>query len=168
MKYILGESKNKILVNTKEKYKDITLMMLEQAQLNIDIFTQNLEPEIYDNTRVRQIIIKLAKRHPKTRIRILVNDSATAVQNGHCLIRLAQQLTSSVFIHTPSLKQEVEQSAFVIVDKTGLITRPLATERNYKASINFKTPRESAKQLEFFDGIWERSTPDIQTRRVYI
>jgi len=168
MEYILGESDTETHVDTAEDYKHAIISMLEQAQHSIDIFTQDLEAETYNNTRVEQTVLRLAKKHPNTRIRILVNNSTTAVQNGHCLIRLAQQLTSSVFIHNPSQKQKVEQNAFVVVDQTGLIIRALATDRNYRASVNFKSPRIAVNQLDFFDDAWEHSTPDMQTRRIYI
>ncbi len=168
MEYRLGENDTEFQVETADDYKDSVISMLEQAQHNISIFTQDLEPEIYNNKNIEQAIIRLAKRHPATEIRILVKDSRRSVQNGHCLIRLAQQLTSSVFIHNPSQKYDKEQSAFVVVDQMGLIYRALATDRNYRSKINFKSPRSAAQQAELFDDIWEHSSPDIQTRRIYM
>lgn len=168
MEFLLGESTSEIHIDTVEEYKHAMLSMLEQAQHTIDIFTQDLEPEIYNNKRAEHALLRLAKKHHNTRIRLLVNDTSRAVQNGHCLVRLAQQLTSSVTMHTPSAHYKNEQGAFLVVDKTGLIIRPLATDRNYQASVTFKSLRAAAKRLELFDEIWEHSTPDIQTRRIHI
>lgn len=166
MEIIPGESNTEIHVDTVEEYKCAILSMLEQAQHTVDIFTQHLEPETYNNKRVEHALLRLAKKHPNTRIRLLVNDSSRAVQNGHCLIRLAQQLTSSVAIHSPPVHYKNNQSAFLVVDKTGLIIRPFATDRNYQASVSFNSPRAAAEQLELFDEVWEHSTPDVQTRRI--
>ena len=168
MKYILGENDTEVQTGSVDEYKDSIISMLEQARHSISIFTQDLEPEIYNNKKIEQAIFHLAKRHPNTQVRILVQDSKRSVQNGHCLIRLAQQLTSSVFIHNPSRKHNNEQSAFVVVDQMGLIYRASATDRDYKAKINFKSPRLAVSQIERFNDIWEHSSPDMQTRRIYM
>ncbi|MFV2005401.1 MAG: hypothetical protein ACC650_09350 [Gammaproteobacteria bacterium] len=168
MEYILGKNDTDIQVDTAEECKRAIISMLQQAQHNIDIFTQDLEPAIYNNNSVEQAILHLAKRQKNTRVRILVQDSKKSIQHGHCLIRLAQQLTSSVFIHTPSLTHKNEQSAFLVVDRMGLVYRALATDRNYEANINFRSPRMATRQMDLFDDIWEHSTPDMQTRRVHI
>ena len=90
---------------------------------SIDIFTQDLDIKIYNHQEIEQSIFDLAKKHPNTCIRILVQDSKKATQYGHCLIRLAQKLTSSVFIHNPSEEYKNERSSFMIVDKLGLLHR---------------------------------------------
>ena len=167
-KYILGRYNTEILPGTAAEYKDAVISMANQARHSIDIYTQDLEAEIYNNEDVAQAVINLAKKHPSTRIRILVQDTRTAVQNGHRLIRLAQQLTSSVFIHRPSNEHKNENNAFMVVDKMGLILRPLAAERNYTVKVNFKCPRLASTQSVYFDKIWQHSTPDAQTRRIYV
>ena len=167
-KYKLGLNDTEILLKTAEEYKNAVISMANQARHSIDIYTQDLEAEIYNNENVAQAVINLAKKHPSTRIRILVLDSTKAVRNGHRLIRLAQQLTSSVFIHTPSTEHKNENNAFMVVDKMGLILRPLAIERNYTVKVNFKCPRLAGTQSVYLDKIWQHSTPDAQTRRIYV
>lgn len=168
MDYILGETIGDIQVNTIEEYKNTTLSLAQQARKSIDIFTQDLEPEIYSNNEFEQSIFTLSKRHPDTRIRILVQDSASAIQKGHWLIKLSQRLTSSVFIHKPSFKYRDESCAFMIVDNIGLIHRTVATSMVHKATANFYSPRPAAKLSDFFQPIWEHSNPDIQTRRIFL
>ncbi|MCK5395645.1 MAG: hypothetical protein KAJ32_06615 [Gammaproteobacteria bacterium] len=168
MAYILGETADEIQVDSVDEYQRITLSLIEQARNSIDIFTQDLEAAIYDDKNIEQLIFTLSKRHPNTRIRILVQDSRRPVQDGHRLIRLAQRLTSSVFIHNPSSKYKDEQGAFMVVDDIGLIHRSVATSRTYKASANFKSPGPAAKLIDYFNTIWEHSISDVQTRRMYI
>ena len=168
MEYILGENDNEVKIDTADAYRETVISMTQQAQHSIDIFTPDLESVIYNNIDIERAVLRLAKRHPDARIRILVQDSKKSVQDGHCLIRLAQRLTSSVFIHKPSREHKSETGAFVVVDQMGFIYRALAADRNYQAIFNFRSPRLAASQLEFFNEAWEHSTPDTQTRRIFL
>jgi hypothetical protein len=168
MFYKAGETEADILIESTEENKNAAVSLVEQAKYSVDIFTQDMDAEIYNNNEFEQSIFRLAKKHPGARIRILTNDSRKSVQNGHCLVRLAQSLTSSVFIHNPSQQHKNEHYAFLIVDKIGLLYRVSASSRNYQASVNFNSPQRAGKLADFFDEAWEHSTPDIQTRRIYV
>lgn len=168
MFYKLGETKAEVHIHTAEENKNAAIALVKQARYSIDIFTQNMDAEIYNNQEFEESIFELARRHPSTNIRILVQNSKTAAQNGHCLIRLAQNLTSSVFIHTPSAEYKGEPCAFMVVDKLGLMHRVSAVDKNYNASVNFMSPQRAGKLTDFFNEVWDHSTPDIQTRRIYM
>ena len=168
MFYKLGETKAEVQIVTAEENKNAAISLAKQAHNNIDIFTQDMDPEIYNNAEFERSIFNLARKHPNTRIRILVQDSRKAAQNGHCLIRLSQNLTSSVFIRNPPREFKDEQCAFMVVDKLGLLYRVTTSNKNYNASVNFMSPRRAGKLNDFFDEVWEQSTPDIQTRRIYM
>lgn len=169
MYYKLGETDAEVQVNTVEDNKNAAISLVKQARYSIDIFTQDMDAEIYNDKELEQSVLNLARRHPNTRIRILVQDSTKAAQNGHCLIRLAQNLTSSVFIHNPSYEHRKERASFMVVDKVGLLYRVASTNnKNYMGNVNFMTPRRAGKLVEFFNDVWDHSTPDIQTRRIYM
>ena len=168
MFYKLGETVEEVHIDTAEENKNAAISLVKQARHSIDIFSQDMDTEIYNNKAFEQSIFNLAKRHPNTKIRILTQDSAKAVQHGHRLIKLAQSITSSVFINNPSREYKDEKCAFLVVDKLGLLYRVAANNRNYKASINFMSPQRAAKLTDFFNEVWEHSTPDIQIRRVYM
>lgn len=166
--YKLGETDAEVQVDTAEENKNAAISLVKQAHYSIDIFTQDMDTEIYNDKEFEQSIFNLAKKHPNTRIRVLVKDSTKAAQNGHCLIRLAQNLTSSVFIHNPSDDHKKERSSFMVVDKLGLLYRVSTIDKNYKGNVNFMSPRRAGKLVEFFNEAWDHSTPDIQTRRIYM
>lgn len=168
MDYILGETDEDIKVDSMSEHKRILLTLAEQAHSSIDIFTQDLEAEIYDNKDIEQSIFSLSKRHPKTRIRVLVQDSRKPEQDGHRLIKLAQHLTSSVFINNPSDRYKDERAAFMVVDNIGFIHRTVATNRSFKGKANFKAPRQAIELIDYFNNIWQHSAPDIQIRRLYM
>jgi len=166
--YKLGETAAEIQTYTADDNKNAAIALVKQAHYSIDIFTQDMDIEIYNDIEFEQSIFNLAKKHPNTRIRVLVQDSKKAAQNGHCLIRLAQNLTSSVFIHNPPDEYKNERSSFMIVDKVGLLYRVTATGRNHNGSVNFMSPQRAGKLTDFFNEVWGHSTPDMQTRRMYM
>lgn len=168
MSYIPGETQTELQADTLQDIKSASISLAQQARMNINIFSQDLDANIYDNRNFEQAIFKLAKRHPNTLIRILVQNTRSAVQNSHCLIRLAQSLTSSVLIHNPSREYIGEQASFMIVDRMGSLYRADGANKNYQASINFNSPGRAIKLEKFFDEVWHRSTPDLQTRRIFV
>ena len=168
MFYKLGETIEEVHIDSAEENRNAAISLSKQARHSIDIFTQDMDSDIYNNKEFEDSIFKLAKKHPDTKIRILVQDSRKAVQNGHCLIKLAQNITSSVFINNPSREHKDEQCAFMVVDKLGLLYRITTNNRNYKSSINFMSPQRAGKLSDFFNEVWEHSTPDVQTRRIYM
>ena len=166
--YKLGKTKTEIHIDSADENKNAAICLAKQARYSIDIFTQDLDAEIYNNKDFEHAILKLVKRHPSTSVRILLQDSRKSVQNGHRLIRLAQTLTSYVFIHKPSPDHKDEQCAFMVVDHLGFMNRPIASNKNYKAGVNFMSPRRAGELLNFFNEVWEHSTSDSQTRRIYL
>jgi len=166
--YILGETSEEAHIDTAEKNKSVAISLAGQACNSIDIFTQYMDAALYDNTEFERSVFNLAKKHPTTKIRILAQNTKKSVQNGHCLIRLAQSISSSVFINNPSREYKDKKCAFLVVDKLGILYRTNANSQNYKAITNFMSPQRAGELSDFFNEIWEHSTPDMQTRRVYI
>jgi hypothetical protein len=166
--FILGQNNKEIHVDTAEANRDTVISLAKQANFGLNLFTQDLDPKVFDNANFEQCIFNLARKHRSARIRILTQGSARAAQQGHSLIRLAQKLTSSVFIHNTATEHKGEISTFMVVDGTGYIYRPRSTSRDYDAVCNFMAPQRAAELDDFFNEMWERSTADTQIRRLYI
>jgi hypothetical protein len=166
--YILGQDNEEIHVDTAEENRNTVISLAEQAKSGINLFTQDLDCRIFDNPDVERSVFNLARKHRSADIRILTKDSTRAAQQGHCLIRLAQQLTSSVFIHNTAREHRGDVSTFMVVDGTGYIYRPHSTSRSYQAVFNFMAPQRAAELDDLFNEMWERSTADTQIRRLYI
>jgi hypothetical protein len=166
--FVLGENNEEIHVDTAEENRSTVISLAEQASFSLHLFTQDLDPRIFDNADFERSVFNLARKHRSSSIRILTQNSAKAAQQGHCLIRLAQKLTSSVFIHNTAREHKGEQSTFMVVDGTGYIYRPRSTSKNYEAVFNFKAPQRAAELDDLFNEMWERSAADLQIRRLYI
>jgi len=166
--FVLGETKAEIKLSNAEENRNAALSLASQARHGINIFTQDLDDAIYNNEEFESYIFKLATRHPSAQIRILVQDSHSAVKKGHRLIRIAQKLTSSVFIKNPPDTHKGDKSAFMTTDSVGLLYRVRADAYNYEASVNFMSPQRVGKLEDFFNEVWEHGTPDLQVRRLFV
>lgn len=166
--FILGETQAEIKLSNSEENRNAALSLASQARYGINIFTQDMDDAIYNNDEFEGHIYNLAKRHPSSQIRILVQDSTSATKKGHCLIRIAQKLTSSVFIKNPPDAHKGDKSSFMTVDGVGMLYRVNADNFNYNASVNFMSPQRAGKLNDFFNEAWEHGTPDLQVRRLYV
>jgi hypothetical protein len=165
---VLGESRAEITIDTAEENASAAISLAKQARYCLNIFSQDLDARVYDNAEFERCVFNLARRHPSTRIRILTTDSSAAVRRSHCVVRLAQTLTSSVFIHNPSPEHRDEICAFLVADGVGLLYRHRGVNNHYEASVNFMSPQRARKLDSFFNEAWDMSTPDPQVRRLYI
>ena len=164
----LGETSAEIPLSNAEENRNAAISLASQARYGINVFTQDLDNAVLDNDEFEQHIFNLATRHPGTQIRILVQDSTPAVKKGHRLIRIAQKLTSSVFIKNPPEMHKDDKSAFMTVDGVGLLYRGHAENYNYQASVNFMSPLRAKRLDQFFNEAWEYGTPDQQVRRLFV
>jgi len=166
--YTLGETDEDIIVDTAEDVRLLSLSLARQARRSIDIFTQDMDAALYNNRDFEQALFQLVRQHNKARVRILCYDSRPAIAHGHSLIRLAQNLTSSVAIHKPAREHQGERSAWLIADRRGLITRSNAVDDSYLATVNFNAAQTAAKLSDSFEEMWQHSTADSQVRRIYM
>jgi len=166
--YKLGKSKAEVTIHTAEENKNAAISLAKQARYTVNIFSQELDATLYDNAEFEKSIINLARKHPDSRIRILVQDPHKAMRDGHRLIRVSQHLTSSVFIRKPAREHKSKQSAFMSVDGCGLLFRAVGNQYNYEAVVSFMSPNRIGKLDEFFNEVWEHAEVDLDLRRLYV
>ena len=166
--FILGENKAEIKISSAEENRNLALSMVKQARYGINIFTQDMDDAVFNNDEFENHVFNLATRHPDTKVRILVQDSTPAIKKGHRLIRIAQKLTSSVFIKNPEEIYKNDKSAFITIDGIGMLHRPRADSYNYEALVSFMSPRRVEKLDEYFYKIWAQSIRDQKVRRLCI
>lgn len=140
--------------------------LIEAAELRVMMFTQQLEPTLYNHRSICDRLSLLARKNRHSYVHILAQQTRLAAE-GHCLINLAQTLTSSIRIRvpvTPEL-QSYQKSLLIIDDHSMLI---LDNPERYEGTL-FENDRLRVKtELEFFTHAWENSEPDQNTRRLNI
>jgi hypothetical protein len=164
--YQLGESSDDIVIDSSEDNMLAANRLIEQAHIQIDIFTRDLEARIYNHSAVFDAIRSLVTSSPRAKVRILVIDPDFATKHGHRLIDLARHLTSYMEIRKVHEDYAANPEAFLIVDRRGLLHRKLASR--YEAVVNFNDPQHAGTLTDKFDEIWERSKSHVDFKRLYI
>lgn len=162
----LGESDQRLHIAYREENRAAALALASQARRSIEIFSWDLEPDIYDDPPFIEAIKQLAIDHRRAMIRILVQDSNKAVKLGHRLPYLAQRIPSKIQIRNPSQEYRDYRQSFLIADGIGILRRPL--HERFEGEINFKDPISSKEQLGFFNRVWESAEPDPYLKRLSI
>jgi len=164
----LGGEEPSMLCTDIYELKTHCLSMATQAQRSLALFTQELEPELFDNQAFAKAVQRLAKAHRHSKIRILTHSCRQAEKNGHALGSVTERLPSFVSIReTPRNEKNLTES-YLIADVYGLILREVASKRAFKAHIDYNAPRLAKNKLQQFNEIWERSSPARAFRALHI
>jgi hypothetical protein len=143
-----------------------TDLMLEQTQDTLEIFSRDLDPDLYDRQEFLDAVQQLCTRNRKARIRVLVQEPQPPIKRSHRLIELSRRLSSSIEIRQPHQDYLRYNEAFMIADECGLVHRPLADL--FEGTANFYNPVEARRKLDFFTEVWDRSEPHAEFRRLHI
>ena len=164
--FTLGKTSAEINVDSAEENRNAVISLAKQAKRLIYIYTQDFDAPLYDNDEFHDSLFAMARENTSASIKIISHDSQIAVQNSHCIIRLAQNLTSFISVRTPPAEHRNFNSAFLVADNQGFLYRLNAD--NYSAAINFMSPARARKLSEFFIDVWEQSEPDAYVRHLKI
>ncbi len=162
----LGKDNERIRLSTREENRCAVLALASQARRTIDIFSWDLEPDLYDDPPFIEAIKQLAIGSRRAQIRILLQDSTRAVKRGHRLPYIAQRIPSKIAIRKPSHEYKEYHQSLLISDGIGILRRP-SCER-FEGELNFKDPMQAKEQLNFFNKLWESSETDPYLKRLHI
>lgn len=164
--YKLGESKQKIQLETFEENRAAALALVSQASRSLHIFSYDLDPMVYDNPEFVEAVKNLAIGHSHSQVQIIIQDSRKIIEHGHRIIELARRISSSIHIRKTPAEMKTYSQAFLIADKTGVLYRTIGDR--YEGYVNFDDRFECKNLLDFFSTTWEHSAPDPELRRLHI
>lgn len=164
--FILGETDEEFICFGEENNQQVTVAMIKQTELHLDILSHDLAPEIYDNEACCEAIETLALRSRHSRIRILFHDAQKASRQGHSLIQLGKQLGSLIQFRTVAETHKSIAETFLLADEIGYIYRPHAD--TLTATVNFKDHPRIKELAQLFETIWIDSELDSETRYLII
>ena len=164
--YTVKTDATDITLSTSDAIKVINIEFAQQSQRKIDVFSKYLDSKIFDNAEYISAIKQLSISSHFTKIRFLIKDSEPMVKNGHRIIEIIQQLTSSVEVRQIPKEYESYNEAFSLFDEKGIIFQNDANR--YEGMANFNRPRLASELTTFFNQVWERSSNDANLRRVYL
>ena len=157
---------NDISLSSRDEVKIINIALTQQTVRNIDIVSKHLDPGVFDTPDFFEAIKKLSIESKFTKIRILIKNSEPMIQNGHRIIELIQQLTSSIEVRKISEEYKSYEEAFSLFDGKGVVYLRYADR--YEGIANFNRPRLVTELTNLFNEIWEHSVPDSNLRRLHI
>ena len=157
---------NDISLAHRDEVKIINIALAQQSTRRLDILSKHLDPGIFDNADFIDAVKQLSISSRFTKIRILIGDSDPITKNGHRIIELIQQLTSSIEVRQISEEYKSYNEAFSLFDGKGVIYLRYADR--YDGFANFNRPRLVTELSNFFNEVWEHSTPDSNLRRLHI
>lgn len=163
---ILGESSGEIKLNRIEEFAWSALRLARQAQRSLEVFSFDLDPQLYDQSNFIEAVQQLALRSPKSRVRVLIQDNDRIQREGHRLIELFRRLRSRIEIRIVHADYVDHPENFLLADRTGFLHRRLPDR--YQGDAGFNNPRRCDLLGRFFDEVWEKSEPDSELRALHI
>ena len=152
-------------LNGRDESVEAVQRLIDSAQSRICIFSQQLEPLLYNRQSVCQAISRLARSHRHAEIRLIAQSTRAVASNGHCLIDLAQRLPSSIQIRIPATEElQHFRESWLIVDDHSIVQ--LDNAERYEGSLIENDRLHVKTQLDFFNHAWENSEQDQNTRRL--
>jgi len=155
-KSILGETNKAFVCLSEEDNQQITVSMIEQTTLHLDILSRDFELEVYE--ACCDAIEDLALRSRHSRIRILVDHTKMASQRGHLIFQLGKRLGSLMQFRSVG---EVRET-FMIADRIGIMHR--SSPNTLAATVNFKDGQRAKELSKLFDELWENAMPEPEVR----
>ena len=162
----LGISDIDIELQARAETCHATDLMAQQCEESLEIFSRELDPELYDREPFLDAVSSLCVKNRMARVRILAQDPSAPVKRGHRLIELSRRISSSIEIRQPHPDYRQHNEAFLIADHCGLITRGLADR--YEGTANFYSIIHAQRKLDFFTEVWDRSESNPEFRRLHI
>lgn len=139
------------------------LSLLQQARRRICIYSNDLEPWLYNHSSVQDACAQLLLANPRNQLRILVQDARRAVQDGHRLITLSRRLSSNCSIRRVHPEHPASDGSFLLVDDCALWMRPELSQ--YSGYVHYSNPGRLRQQLQLFEQAWiySLSDPDLRS-----
>lgn len=135
------------------------------AQRSIDIFSHQLNPALYDDAELVDVISALARRGPQTQIRILVRDPRPLYGCDRPLLTLTQRLPSHMQIRAYTEGASDPRLGFFCADAEHLIH--FADEPALTGFARREARAESRQLLDEFEHLWiYGSREDANLRRL--
>lgn len=164
--FVLGETAGEHRLERGADTADAALALVRQARHRLRIFSRDLDPSLLAGADFAAAAGEFARRSRFTTIRILVQDPTPAIRRSHALIELIQRLSSHVEARRVAEEWTNEPFAFIVADQDGLLYRP-AGDR-FEGFVDFAAGARALEQVNWFDRVWEQSTPEPEFRRLSI
>lgn len=151
-----------VALASESQCREQLLALCRHARRDIRIYSQELDPELFDHADYAEFLSQFARRNSYTHVRILVHSSTRMVQSGHRLLALRHRLPSKIDVRLVPEEQLDEERMFVLTDTQGILLLPKFHE--YEGFADFDNAPLVKQFIHEFDGFWYRSHEDPNLR----
>ncbi len=161
---ISEEERQRINLNSPEDFQTQVKLLVKRTQRKIRIFSDQLDPRIYDDEALYRLMFDFARAHPNAEIHILVKNPRLLVQNSHRLLRLYHHLPSRIQMKSLNPTIKTLHNEFLLIDQNSILYKQ--DSQRYAGYAVYHAPLEALELADNFDSMWERSEPDPELRRL--
>ena len=133
----------------------------------VDILTEELKPELYDNAEFEKALSLIARRDRKSVVRILIKNTQNIHGHTHRIINLAKRLPSKILIKK-LLTEEISdpRMGYCCVDSSHLVY--FNDETLFIGFNNPTAKAESQSLLDEFEHLWTHYSSEDSRLRQFI
>jgi hypothetical protein len=128
------------------------------ARRLISIYTPDLEPELYDQTRFLEIIKHFVLTRSFSKVRVLLAEPIRVMRDNNRFVSMGRRLSSCIDIRYVADKAPQRASAYLIADDRAIMYRMRADTWDGIADVNNQPV--ARLYLQEFDSIWNASAMD--------
>jgi hypothetical protein len=147
-----------------DEVRTATETVAASGQRLISIMTPDLEPEIFDQPALLEVIKRFVLGRSFAKVRVLMRDQARLANGANRFVAMAHRLTSYLEIRIRAPQYRDLTAAYCIADDRAIVYRPRADRAEGLAGFN--NPKVARQYLQEFDAIWLASAAEDREVRI--
>lgn len=163
---VMGKDTESWLFETEAELIPLMDSLVNQATQRLWLYDQELEHDLYDRLRFREIVSALARRHRLSEIRLLVHDDKPLIKRRHQIIELMKRVPSKIELRLINEDYPFDDTPFMLIDRQGLLYRHEFGRP--KGFGQFSSSRRVKLLEESYQRMWDAGTPSKEFRPVSI
>ena len=147
----------------REEVREFLLALLQQARRKISVFAPTLDSDLFNNSRVIDVLASFTAIHRGNLARFLVEDADQSLHQNARIVATCRRFGDFIKIHQVDEDSAGLHEQFVIVDDCGYLHQPHLERPEFRAN---RDDRSEARQLTIrYERMWERSQsmPGVHT-----
>lgn len=158
--------RERVVLDDAKSFNEQAKLLVSKAQRQIRIFSKNLDPRVYDNEELYQLMLAFARAHAYAEVHILVGNPHLLVQNSHRLLHLFHRLPSRIQIRSLGSNVKTLHTDFMLIDQAGILYNQ--SSGRYAGYAVYHAPLEAMELINEFDNMWNHSEPNPELRQLPI
>ena len=143
--------------------RQTTAAVIATGQRLISIFTPDLEPQLYDDPKVIEVIKRFVLSHSFAKVRVLLRAHTRHTGSGSRFMSMARRLSSYLELRILLPQFHHLTASYCIADDRAIVYRMRADQWEGIAAVN--SPPVARQYLQEFDAAWQACN-DLHHRRI--